>query len=216
MVEIEPEHISLVRFLARRLAARHPSFDFDDLFQEGMLGLLDAAERYDAKNGASFKTFAEFRIKGAMTDFLRAASIVPRSQRVHSLRIARARQSAEQRLGRSASIEEVADEMGASVDFIAEKEHVFEPEHNDLAMERLACADPAIEHMIASESSKGVKEAVAGLPRMQKLCITLSFYGEMTDQQIGEMLGVTESRVCQVVGEALWTLRSRLGSTIDS
>ena len=111
------EHTPLIRYIVNRIAVRLPShIDLDDLHNTGVIGLMDAIEKYDPEKNCKFKTYAEFRIKGAILDQLRSLDWVPRSVRQKSRRLERAYGEVEQRLGRSASEDEVADSLGLQLD----------------------------------------------------------------------------------------------------
>ena len=111
------EHTPLIRYIVNRIAVRLPShIDLDDLHNTGVIGLMDAIEKYDPEKNCKFKTYAEFRIKGAILDQLRSLDWVPRSVRQKSRRLERAYGEVEQRLGRSASEDEVADSLGLQID----------------------------------------------------------------------------------------------------
>ena len=115
--QIVLEHAPLIRYIVNRIAVRLPShIDLDDLHNTGVIGLMDAIEKYDPEKNCKFKTYAEFRIKGAILDQLRSLDWVPRSVRQKSRRLERAYGEVEQRLGRSASEEEVADSLGLQID----------------------------------------------------------------------------------------------------
>ena len=115
--QIVLEHTPLIRYIVNRIAVRLPShIDLDDLHNTGVIGLMDAIEKYDPEKNCKFKTYAEFRIKGAILDQLRSLDWVPRSVRQKGRRLERAYGEVEQRLGRSASEEEVADSLGLQIE----------------------------------------------------------------------------------------------------
>jgi len=115
--QIVLEHTPLIRYIVNRIAVRLPShIDLDDLHNTGVIGLMDAIEKYDPEKNCKFKTYAEFRIKGAILDQLRSLDWVPRSVRQKSRKLERAYGEVEQRLGRAASEDEVADSLGLQLD----------------------------------------------------------------------------------------------------
>ena len=127
------EHTPLIRYIVNRIAVRLPShIDLDDLHNTGVIGLMDAIEKYDPEKNCKFKTYAEFRIKGAILDQLRSLDWVPRSVRQKSRRLERAYGEVEQRLGRTASEDEVADSLGLQIDKFHE---LLEPGARHLAGE---------------------------------------------------------------------------------
>ena len=115
--QIVLEHAPLIRYIVNRIAVRLPShIDLDDLHNTGVIGLMDAIEKYDPDKNCKFKTYAEFRIKGAILDQLRSLDWVPRSVRQKSRKLEKAYGEVEQRLGRSANEDEVADSLGLQLD----------------------------------------------------------------------------------------------------
>ena len=119
--QIVIEHTPLIRYIVNRIAVRLPShIDLDDLHNTGVIGLMDAIEKYDPEKNCKFKTYAEFRIKGAILDQLRSLDWVPRSVRQKGRRLERAYGEVEQRLGRSATEDEVADSLGLQLDKLQE------------------------------------------------------------------------------------------------
>ena len=115
--DIVLEHTPLIRYIVNRIAVRLPShIDLDDLHNTGVIGLMDAIEKYDPEKNCKFKTYAEFRIKGAILDQLRSLDWVPRSVRQKGRKLEKAYGEVEQRLGRSANEEEVADSLGLELD----------------------------------------------------------------------------------------------------
>ena len=115
--QIVLEHTPLIRYIVNRIAVRLPShIDLDDLHNTGVIGLMDAIEKYDPEKNCKFKTYAEFRIKGAILDQLRSLDWVPRSVRQKSRKLEKAYGEVEQRLGRAATEDEVADSLGLEID----------------------------------------------------------------------------------------------------
>jgi len=227
--QIVLEHTPLIRYIVNRIAVRLPShIDLDDLHNTGVIGLMDAIEKYDPDKNCKFKTYAEFRIKGAILDQLRSLDWVPRSVRQKSRRLERAYGEVEQRLGRSASEEEVADSMGLQLD----KFHELLNQVRGISLVNLEeirgsspdgdrsgtfadiVEDVHSENPFASLKLQEMKEiigdTIATLPEKERLVVSLYYYEDLNMKEIGSILGITESRVCQIHTKAVLRLRSKL------
>ena len=219
--EVVERYALLVKRIAYHLAARLPdSVDVKDLIQTGMLGLLEAARRFSGQKGANFETYAGIRIRGAMLDELRRTDWTPRSVHRRTRDLLEAMHKVEARTGRSAEPAEVASEMGVGLDdyFDAVREsatcHMFSVE--DLARERPDdLGETALEDSPEGRHSKAsvkdaVAEAIDKLPEREKLVMSLYYQEDLNLKEIGRVLEVSESRVCQLHGQALVRIRSRL------
>ena len=219
----------LVKYVAGRLGSGLPAHvDEGDLVSYGLLGLIGAIERYDPEREIKFETYAIVRIKGAIIDELRALDWVPRSVRSRAREIERAIAELEAKLGRAPTDEEIAKKLG-----ITEEE--LEESLGEIARSSIAALDElwtvsgsggdqvALIDTIEDESApdpqgtlsvteqkEALADAIARLPEREKLVITLYYYEELTLREIGEVLGVTESRVSQLHTKAVLRLRSRL------
>ncbi len=228
------EHTPLIRYIVNRIAVRLPShIDLDDLHNTGVIGLMDAIEKYDPDKNCKFKTYAEFRIKGAILDQLRSLDWVPRSVRQKSRRLERAYGEVEQRLGRSASEEEVADSLGLQLD----KFHELLNQVRGISLVNLEeirgtnsdgdrtgsfadiVEDVHSENPFASLKLNEMKHVVADtigtLPEKERLVISLYYYEDLNMKEIGGILGITESRVCQIHTKAMLRLRSKLKGMLE-
>jgi len=221
--QIVERHAELVRRIAHHLAARLPaSVEIDDLIQAGMLGLIEAARNFQADQGAAFETYASIRIRGAMIDEIRRGDWVPRSVHRRYRDVVAATRKVEQSLGRAATAQEVAGELGVSMD---DYHHMLEDaargqllsldahaeEHDGeprLAVQDAATPARALEHLAFGEA---LGSAVDDLPEREKLVLSLYYEQEMNLREIGAVLNVSESRVCQIHGQAMLRLRARLG-----
>lgn len=213
------EHLPLVRRVAQRLKARLPdTIELDDLLQVGLMGLLRARESYDASQGASFATYAGIRIKGAMLDEIRAHDWLPRSVQSRFRRVAEAIERAEARLGRRAQDREIADELGLSLDDYQRLAgelagaRMIPIEDSAEAAQAEAGAPNPCEQVGAAGSRAALAEAVDRLPERERLMMSLYYTEDLNLREIGAVLGVSESRVSQLHGQALARLRSALAA----
>jgi len=224
----------LVKFVAGRLGSGLPAHvDEGDLVSYGLLGLIGAIERYDPDRDVKFETYAISRIKGSIIDELRAMDWVPRSVRARARDIERAIAQLEAGLHRAPTDEEIAkklgiteDELGDSLTDISRSSIAALDELWTIATgtgDQIALIDtiedthgPEPQSALAKNELREVLgEAIARLPEREKLVVTLYYYEELTLREIGEVLGVTESRVSQLHTKAILRLKARLaGSTV--
>jgi len=218
-------HGELVRRIAHHLAARLPaSVEIDDLIQAGMLGLIDAARNFSADQGAAFETYASIRIRGAMIDEIRRGDWVPRSVHRRYRDLIKATRAIEQRTGCAATGQQVAAELGISIDdyhamvekaargqLVSLDAHMDEHDgETRLAAPGAGSATPAREfERDAFRTALG--SAIGDLPEREQLVLSLYYEQELNLREIGAVLGVSESRVCQIHGQATVRLRARLG-----
>lgn len=215
-------HMDLVRRLAHHLMGRLPaSVQLDDLIQAGVVGLLEAARHYDNSHGASFETYAGIRIRGAMLDEVRRQDWSPRSAHRASREISEAVRSVEGRMGREASAAEIAGELGVSVDAYHDMLRKV-AEGRVFSLEDMFGPDQSADDMLSGDSddpardclrrgfAEATAEAIANLPEREQLVLSLYYDQELNLKEIGEVLGVSESRVCQIHAQVLVRLRARL------
>lgn len=215
-------HAELVKRIAYHLAGRLPSsVEVADLIQAGMLGLLEAAANYTADRGASFETYAGIRIRGAMLDALRKLDWAPRSVHRKARAAAAAMRELEAETGREAQDDEVAGRMGVSLgeyykvvqDAASCRLVSLNDSANDdespLARATDDKADPFRE-IADADFRKALILAIDDLPEREKLVMSLYYDDELNLKEIGAVLKVTESRVCQLHGQALVRLKARL------
>ncbi len=222
------EHLPLVKYIAARIAGRLPSHvEVEDLVNAGILGLIDAIDKYDPSRKIKFKTYAEFRVRGAIIDELRSLDWVPRSTRQKASRLERAFAQVEQRLGRAATDVEVAEQLGIGVEdlqqMLREAQGVAVVSVDELRgegdedfernlLEYLAdpeAVQPDVK-LNLDQIYQIVADAIDNLPETERLVISLYSYDELTMKEIGEIMDITESRVSQIHTKAVIRLRSKL------
>jgi len=218
------EFAPLVRRLAHHLAARLPaSVELDDIIQAGMIGLMDAAARYEEGHGTQFETFASQRIKGAMLDELRQNDWMPRSVRKTLRQIEKAIARLEQRHSRAPTEDEIARELGVSLsDYQSQLSGARGMElvlFDDLA--RADDDDYLARHVPDNRENPSARledrqfrealvRSIDALPEREKLLLSLYYEQELNFKEIAVVLEVSESRVCQLHGQAVARLRSRM------
>jgi len=222
------EFAPLIKYIASRIAIRlPPHIDLNDLINAGVIGLMDAIEKFDASKQIKFKTYAEFRIRGAILDELRSMDWVPRSVRQKARKVEDAYAKLEFSLGRPAKDEEVAREMNIDMDsfyrLLSETASVsllslddLGEEDSDLSKRNL------IEFIIQDEKDwpshkisfaeirDMVATAIQSLSEKERMVISLYYYDELTMKEIGHVLKFTESRVSQIHTKAVLRLRSKM------
>lgn len=218
--ELVQKHAELVKRIAHHLAARLPSsVDVDDLIQAGVIGLLDAARNYSGDRGASFETYAGIRIRGAMVDELRRGDWAPRSVHRRLREITAAIRELEQQKGKAPKDAEVAahlglplDEYHAAVQDAARCQVLSMDMHEgeDDGFDAPDASAGPLDLLQHSEFREVLAESIACLPEREKLVMSLYYDEELNLKEIGQVLEVTESRVCQLHGQALLRLRAKL------
>lgn len=222
METVVTRYTSLVQRIAHHLKGRLPaSVQLDDLVQAGMVGLLEAARHYDASQGASFETYAGIRIRGAMLDEVRRYDWTPRSVHRKAREVSEAMYRIERRTGRDARDTEVAVELGVSME---EYHRILQDsvgcrlfsveelsEQGESLLEQTAGETQApLDHLTQDHFKMALADAIAGLPERERLVISLYYEEEMNLREIGQVLGVSESRVCQINSQAMLRLRARM------
>lgn len=227
MADTVERHAVLVKRIAYHLVARLPhTVEVDDLIQTGMIGLLDAAQNYDSTQGASFETYAGIRIRGAMLDEVRRNDWAPRSVHRKAREISAVMQKLEQQHGRPATDNEIAKVLGITVDEYHQQLHdsaghqVFsldEFSDNDEAHAQpiTAVLSGPIETLQSEEFQSALTEAIKTLPERECLLIGLYYNEELNLKEIGEVLGVSESRVSQIHSQTVIRLRSKLSAWVN-
>lgn len=213
----------LVKRIAYQLAARLPaSVDVDDLVQAGMIGLLNAFNHYDEAQGAQFEVYASQRIRGAMLDELRDTDWAPRSVRKQARDIERAMGELQQKLGYAPSEQQLADVLGVTLSeyqqMLADSHghqlvhyEDFESEEGESIAFNLADDRPTPLELLQDEGMRAaLVRAIAELPEREKMVMAMYYQEDLNLKEIGAVLGVSESRVCQLHSQAILRLRSKM------
>ncbi len=214
------QNVDLVKRIAHHLIARMPSnIDVDDLMQSGMVGLLEAANNFDPSRGASFETYAGIRIRGSMIDDIRKHDWTPRSVHHKYRKVAEAINSIENELGRPARSQEIASHLGITVDeyhkILADSSSSrllsLEESMDEPTLRRLSPKSASVtpeQELSVSQFREQLAEHISRLPERERLVLSLYYEQELNLKEIGHVLDVTESRVCQIHGQAMLRLRS--------
>ena len=226
------EHVPLIKYYAYRIATQSPpNVEIDDLINAGVLGLIDAVEKFEPSRGVKFKTYAEYRIRGEMLESLRELDWAPRSLRTKSKALTKASQKIEQELGREASEQELCNEMGIELDDLFKLTDQlnglsmgsfhdafkrFDDDENEGEPDSLIDYYPdgignSPYYVFEREELKRILvETVNTLPRQERLVISLYYLEELSMREIGAVLRVKESRVSQLHTKAVMRLRAKL------
>jgi RNA polymerase sigma factor FliA len=209
------ENLALVKRITYHLMGKLPTgIESDDLMQAGMMGLLAAAKEFSPDRGASFSTYAGIRIRGAILDEIRRTNWSPRSVQKKAQMLSRAVHRVEARTACQATDRDLADELGVSLEDYYDMAR-------DVASSQLLYLDdgepeqsPEAQNPSSMLQDEGLKKAVMGaiddLPEKERMVMALYYQEELNLKEIGEVLGVSESRVCQIHGQALIRLRALL------
>ncbi|MBG08851.1 MAG: FliA/WhiG family RNA polymerase sigma factor [Halobacteriovoraceae bacterium] len=231
--EIIVEYAPLIKYIAQKIASRLPSnIELDDLISCGVIGLMDAIQKFDPSRDNKFKTYAEFRVRGAILDELRAQDWVPRSIREKAKLVEKTYAKLEVVLGRPATDEEMCNELQVSqdefYDLLNKAKSISLLNIDDTAsfsrgdrkllaglMENNKQSNPFSAVAYKNTRDK-IKEWIAALPEKQRLVLSLYYYEDLNLKEIGQVLDVTESRVSQLHTQAIIKLRLKLKNVFDS
>jgi len=211
------ENLSLVKIIAHHVSIRlPPGKSVEDLIQVGMIGLLEASRTYEGNLGAEFKSYASIRVRGAILDELRRDSWMPRSVQQKSRQLTKAIKEVENRIGRTATDREIADELGLSpteyaemLDTVAggtvfsleDQAEVVSPDDDD---------DLPLKSMEDESTRKCLAAVIESLPEQEQLVVVLYYNKGLNLREISEVLDVSESRVCQVHTQAVNRMKTRM------
>jgi RNA polymerase sigma factor for flagellar operon FliA len=220
------EHLPQVRLIARRIHDRLPeSVSLDDLISTGIVGLISAIDRFDSSHNVKLKTYAEYKIRGAILDSLRGLDWAPRQQRKRAKLIEAAISAAEQRLHRSPTEEEIARELGLDMaeyhEWLVEirglnvgsLESAPADEENGRDLLRFVSADQEewpSRQLERSELQRLLADTIARMPEIEKTVLSLYFYEEMTLREISKIVRLHESRISQLKSQAILRLRAAM------
>lgn len=219
------QHASLVKKMAYQLKSKLPScVELDDLIQAGMIGLMDAIQRYEDTHGAQFETYASQRVRGAMLDELRGADWLPRGIRKNMRDIENAVQQLEQKLGRPPSEAEIAKHMQVSLDDYFEVlsdcqghqliyyEDFQDEDGSEHFLDRFVDDDSSdpMRALLESDFREALMECIDRLPEREKILMGLYYEQELNLKEIGAIMNVSESRVCQLHSQAVARLRASM------
>ena len=226
--ELIKKYAYLAKLCAHRLAMRlPPSVNVDDLISAGIMGLLDAIEKYDEGRGVKFRTYAEFRIRGAMLDELRSMDWVPRSVRKKVQEIEKAVTQVEKRENRPADADEIAAELGVDMDTYQdmlskaggiELVSLDEPlwsndntkDQRRTHVDLLEDGGNPDQDLMDSEFKQVLAQSISTLSPKEQQILSLYYKEELTLKEVGEVMGLTESRICQIHTQCMIKLRAKL------
>lgn len=220
-------HLPLVRYLVNRFTMQLPAhLDPQDLASAAVIGLIHAADRFDPERGVQFKTFAEQHIRGAILDELRATDNLSRTMRDKSKMVEREMHAQERRLGRNPTGEEMAEALQISIDdyhglleeiheycFISIDDSWDDDEGHPLSLSDILGDDESKGpqcQVMAGQVAQALGGAIDSLPEKERMAITLYYYEEMNLKEIGAVLGLTESRICQILSQAMTRLKGKM------
>ena len=227
-------HLPLVKYVVGKIMVYLPPFvDSEDLVEYGILGLIEAAGKYDSKKGTKFGTYATFRIRGAILDYLRSQDWLPRSVRGKATMARDTYISLEQKLNRPPRTDEIAAELQmspaewssllAEISFstVLSLDEFYQKSEDDRNENRNhEVRDPAfhdqLSNLEAQEEKNVLADAIAELPQRERLVITLYYFEDLMLKEISKLLGISESRVSQLHHEALFLLRSKMNTKVMS
>lgn len=231
--EIILEHLPQIKYIAQKIARRLPKdVQIDDLISAGVIGLVDAYEKFDQKRGVQFKTYAEVRIRGAILDSLRKLDWAPRSLRKRNKELEQVYADLEQELGRPATDEEAASRVGVTLpEFHTLLDQLngltighfhqvddgtggFDEDSLPLRYSTISHEEGPFEIVKKGEMRKILAQIIETLPEREQLVVSLYYFEELTMSEIGEILGVNESRISQLHTRTILRLRGKLKNAL--
>lgn len=218
------QYAPLVKRIAHHMMMRMPaSVQVEDLIQAGMIGLIEASQKYDASKGASFETYAGIRIRGSIVDEMRRGDWAPRSVHRNARRVQEAISQVESKTGRDATDQEVAAQMDVSMEeyhsilqdststrLFSYEEAVGDDDSRVVQDSHQGATQSPLQGLQKDDLRKSLAEAIKSLPEREQLVLALYYDEELNLKEIGQILGVSESRVSQIHSQAALRLRGRL------
>ena len=228
--EIVENYLPMIQCIARRISSRLPShIQYSDLISNAVIGLMDAIQKYDPSRNNKFKTYAEFRVRGAILDALRAQDWAPRSIRDKVKRIDRVTKFLEQKLSRPPNENEMAEALEISLEeyhamlnqtkevslVSIDESSLFNHTEKNFVLKMLEDTDSSVHQINKKSLHKIIVEAIKELPERQRIVLSLYYYEEFNLRKIGQILQVTESRVSQLHAQAIERLRYKLMNKVE-
>ncbi|MCZ0932075.1 MAG: FliA/WhiG family RNA polymerase sigma factor [Oligoflexia bacterium] len=228
--KIVENYLPMIQCIARRISSRLPSnIQYSDLISSAVIGLMDAIQKYDPSRNNKFKTYAEFRVRGAILDALRAQDWTPRSIRDKAKRIDRVTKTLEQKFSRPPNEKEIASALEVSLEeyhsmlnqtkevsvVSIDESSIFNHTDKNFVLKMLEDADSSLNQINKKSLHKVIVEAIRELPERQRIVLSLYYYEEFNLRKIGQILKVTESRVSQLHAQAIERLKYKLINKIE-
>ena len=223
--QIVESYLPMIQCIARRISSRLPSnIHYNDLVSNAVIGLMDAIQKYDPSRNNKFKTYAEFRVRGAILDALRAQDWTPRSIRDKAKRIDRVTKALEQKYSRPPNEQEIAEALDVSLDeyhsmlnqtkevslVSIDESAIFNHTDKNSVLKMLEDADSSLQKIHKKSLQKVIVSAIKELPERQRIVLSLYYYEGFNLRKIGRILKVTESRVSQLHAQAIERLKYKL------
>lgn len=225
--ELILQHMPMVRYLVSKISSQlPPHLDQQDLMSAAVVGLINAADRFDPARGVMFKTFAEQHVRGTIIDELRSHDVLSRSMRDKYKKLTRQLTTLEHQLGRNPTSEEVARSLSMELEeyyTLLDDVHVFsfislddswdDNEGNTLCLADVLCESDAKspqQQVMMMQLAEALGRAIDSLPEKDRLVVTLYYYEDFNLKEVGEILGLTESRISQILSQAMARLRSKM------
>ena len=227
--KIIESYLPMIQCVARRISSRLPAhIHYTDLISSGVIGLMDAINKYDSSRNNKFKTYAEFRVRGAILDALRSQDWTPRSIRDKAKKIDKITKALEQKFSRSPKEQEIASALEMSLEgyhlmlnqtqevsvVSIDESTIFNYTDKGFVLRMLEDADSSLSKLNRKSVHKIIIEAIKELPERQRIVLSLYYYEEFNLKKIGQILKVTESRVSQLHAQAIEKLRNKLMNRI--
>lgn len=228
--EIIEEYLPMIQCVARRISSRlPPHIQYSDLVSNGVFGLMDAIEKYDSNRNNKFKTYAEFRVRGAILDALRSQDWTPRSIRDKAKKIEKVTKALEQKFSRLPDEKEIAEALKVSLEDYHTMLHqtrevsvvsidegsVFNHVDKGSVLKLLEDSDSSLSKLNRKLVHKIIIDTIRELPERQRIVLSLYYYEEFNLRKIGQILKVTESRVSQLHAQAIERLRHKLMNRVE-